>query len=82
MKKTYYTSLLQSPYSSDLAPSQFYLFADLIKMLTEKRLGGNEEVIAETDAYYATKDKLLYKKGIQMLKKRRNYCIALGRKLC
>ena len=39
-------------YSSDLAPSDYWLFAELKKMLQGKRLGSNEEVIAEIEAYF------------------------------
>ena len=45
------------PYSPDLAPSDYWLFADLKKMLQRKRFGSNEEVIAETEAYFEAKDK-------------------------
>ena len=45
------------PYSLDLAPSDYYLFADLKKMLQGKRFYSNEEVITETNAYFEAKDK-------------------------
>ena len=38
-------------YSLDLALSDYWLFADLKKMLQGKRFGSNEEVIAETEPY-------------------------------
>lgn len=63
------------PYSPDLAPSDYYLFANLKKMLAGKRYGSNEEVIAETEAYFEGLDKSFYKKGIEMLEKRWNECI-------
>ena len=44
-------------------------------MLLEKRFGSNEEVIAETEAYFESKDESFYKKGIEKLEKRRNQCI-------
>ena len=44
------------PYSPDLAPSDYYLFADLKKMLQGKRFYSNEEVITETNAYFEAKD--------------------------
>ena len=50
------------PYSPDMAPSEYYLFADLKKMLQEKRFYSNEEVIAETNACFENKDKSFYKK--------------------
>ena len=65
------------PYSPDLAPSDYWLFADLKKMLQGKRIGSNEEVIAETEAYFEAKDKSFYKHGIEKLGKRWNDCIAL-----
>ena len=36
------------PHSPDLAPSDYYLFADLKRIPEGKRFGSNEEVIAET----------------------------------
>ena len=45
-----YKLLPHPPYSPDLAPSDYWLFADLKKMLQGKRFGSNEEVIAETEA--------------------------------
>ena len=53
------------PYSSDLAPSVYWLFTELKKMLQEKRFGFYEEVIAETEDSFESKDKSLYKKGIK-----------------
>lgn len=64
------------PYSPDLAPSD-YLFADLKKMLAGKKFGSNEEVIAETEAYFKAKDKPFYKKGVEMLERRWTDCITL-----
>ena len=54
--------LLHLPYSPDLAPSDYWLFADMKKMLQGKRFSFNEEVIAETDAYFESKDESFYKK--------------------
>ena len=36
--------LPQPPYTPDLAPSDYWLFADLKRMLQGKRFGSNEEV--------------------------------------
>ena len=47
-------------------------------MLQGKRFGFNEEAIAETEAYFETKNKSFYKKGFEMLEKRWNECITLG----
>ena len=70
--------LLPHPlYSPKMAPSDYFLFADLRRMLQGKRFDSNEEVIAETEAYFKAKDKSFYKKGIQMLEKHWNECITL-----
>ena len=68
--------LPHAPYLPDLAPSDYYLFADLKKMLQGKRFYSNEEVITETNAYSEAKDKSFYKKGIRMLEKRCTDCVA------
>ena len=65
------------PYSPDLAPSDYWLFADLKRMLQGKRFGSNEKLISETEAYFEAKDKLSYKNGIKLLEKRWNQCISL-----
>ena len=64
--------LLHPPYSQDLAPSDYWLFIDLKKMLQGKRFASNEEVIAETEAYFKNKDESFYKKGIEKLEKHFN----------
>ena len=46
-------------------------------MLQGKRFGSNEEVVSETEAYFESKDKSFYKKGIEMLEKRWNEYITL-----
>ena len=45
------------PYSPDLTPSDYWLFANLKRMLQGKRFGSNEEVISETEAYFEAKYK-------------------------
>ena len=52
--------LPHSEYSPDLAPSDYYLFADLKRMLQGKTFYSNEEVITETNAYFEAKDKSFY----------------------
>ena len=44
-------------------------------MLQEMRFGSNEEVILDTEAYFEVKDKLFYKKGIELLEKHWNQSI-------
>ena len=58
-------------------PSDSWLFADLKKMLQGRRFGSNEEAIAETEAYFESKDESFCKKGIEKLEKRWNECITL-----
>ncbi|XP_031630281.1 histone-lysine N-methyltransferase SETMAR-like [Contarinia nasturtii] len=65
------------PYSPDLAPSDYFLFADLKRMLAGKKFSTNEQVIAETEAYFEDKEKSYYKNGIEKLEDRYNRCIAL-----
>ena len=52
-----------SPRSANTAPSDYYLFADLKKMLQGKRFYSNEEVITETYAYFKANDKSFYRVG-------------------
>ena len=69
--------LRHPPYSPDLAPSNYWLFVDLKKMLQGERFDSNEEVIAETEAYFENKDKSFFKKGIGKLEKRWNEYITM-----
>ena len=69
------------PYFPDLAPSDYYLFADLKRMLQGERFGSNEEVIIKTEACFESKDKLFYTKGIEMLEKDWNECTRSVRKV-
>ena len=54
--------LPQLPNSTDLAPSDYCLFADLKRMLQGKRFSSNEEVISETEAYFEAKEIVQQKK--------------------
>ena len=58
-----------SPYSQNLTPTDFWLFADLKRMLHGKRFDSKEQVISETEAYFETKDKSFYKKKASNCKK-------------
>lgn len=72
-----YELLPHPPYSPDLAPSDYFLFADLKRMLAGQKFKTNDEVIAETEAYFEDKPKEYYKSGIEKLEDRYNRCIAL-----
>ena len=65
------------PYSPDLAPWNYWLFAELKKMLQGNKFDSNEEVIVESEAYFESKDESFYKKCIEKLEKRWNECITL-----
>ena len=52
--ESHFEFLLQPPYYPDLAPSDYWLFAELKRMRQGKRFGSNEEVISETEAYFET----------------------------
>ena len=62
LHELHFELLPHTHYSPDLASSDYWLFADLKRMLQGKRIGSNEEMILETEA----KDKSLYKKGINL----------------
>jgi [histone H3]-lysine36 N-dimethyltransferase SETMAR len=62
-----YKLLPHPPYYPDLAPSDFFLFTDLKRMLTGKKISTNEEVIVETESYFETTSKSYYKNGIDKL---------------
>jgi [histone H3]-lysine36 N-dimethyltransferase SETMAR len=63
-----YEFLPNPPYSPDLAPRNFILFADLKKMLAGKKFSTNEEVIAETEAYFEAMSKSYYANGFSSRK--------------
>ena len=57
LHELHFELLLHPPYSSDLAPSDHWLFADFKRMFQGKRFVSNEEVVSETVAYFRAKDK-------------------------
>lgn len=65
------------PYSPDLAPSDYWLFPNLKRWLQGKRFSSNEEVLAETEAYFEELDSSSYMKGLKMLEDRYTKCITL-----
>ena len=60
-----------------MTPNDYWLFADMKKIIQGKRFGSNEEVIGETEAYFESKGESFYKKGIAELEKHWNECITL-----
>ena len=77
LHELHFELLRHPPYSPDLAPRNYWLLADLKRMLQEKTFGSNEEVISETEAYFEAKDKLSNKKGFELFEKHWNKCITL-----
>ena len=75
LHELHFELLPHRPYFSELAPSDFYLYADLNRMFQRKRFVPNQEVISGTE------DKSFYKKDIEMLEKRWNECITLEKDL-
>ena len=71
-----YEFLSHPLYSSDLSPSDYYLFHNLKRWLQEKRFHTNEEVISETETYFAEFDKSYYSKGIKISEDRWKKCIS------
>ena len=69
LHELHFKLLPHPPCSPDLAPNDYWLFADLKRMLVGKTFGSNEEAILETEASFETKDKSFFKKGIKSLEK-------------
>ena len=77
LNELYFELLPHPPYSPDLTPSYYWLFANLQRILQGKRFGTNEAVILETEVYFESKDKSFNKKVIKLLDKHWNQCIKL-----
>ena len=77
MVKLRYELLPHPPYFSDLAPCDFFLFPNLKKWLGGKKFTSNEEVIAETEAYFAEFDKSYFSEGLKKWQKHWEKCILL-----
>ena len=77
LHELHFELLLNSPYSPDLGPSNYWPFAEIKRMLQGKRFGSNKEEIPETEAYFEAKDKSLNKKGGKLLEKRWKQCVTL-----
>ena len=72
-----FESLPHPPYTTDLAPSHYYLFPDLKRWPRGRRFESNEEEW-ETKGYFGGFDKSYYLEGItKLLKYRWTRCIEL-----
>ncbi len=67
LHELHFNLLLHPSYSPGLVSSDFYLFADLKKMLVRENFGWNE-VMTETNAYFEVKDKSLLQKGVKKVR--------------
>ena len=74
-----YELLPHPPYSSDLAPSDYFLFPNLNKWLGGKRFYSNDEIISQTNTYFDDLEKSYYLERIQKLEKRWTKWIELKR---
>ena len=69
--------LPHAPCSSDLAPSDYFLFPNLKKWLDDKRFANNEEVESTVDGNFEEPNSSHYKQGIEAIKHRWEKCIKL-----
>ncbi|GFX97709.1 mariner Mos1 transposase [Trichonephila clavipes] len=63
-------TMTDPPYSSDLAPSDYYLLRSLQNSLDGKTFTSNEEVKNHLDQFFASKDQKFYERGIMLLPER------------
>jgi len=77
LRDLHYELLEHPPYSSELAPSDFFLFPKLKLFLAGQRFSSNQEAIAGADGYFADLAKNHYRDGIMVLEHRWNKRIGL-----
>jgi histone-lysine N-methyltransferase SETMAR len=77
LRDLHYKLLEHPPYSSDLAPSNFYLFPKHKFFLAGQHFFSNQEVIAAVEGYFADLMKHHYRNGIMALEHCWNKCINL-----
>ena len=65
------------PYSPDLAPSDYLLFAHLKKSLRETLHSSDGDIIEAVEVFFESKNKTFYKTGMKALRKRWQQCITL-----
>jgi histone-lysine N-methyltransferase SETMAR len=70
-----FEELNHPPYSPDLAPSDFYLFKDLKKVLRGRRFSGEEEMKSAVNEHFEDKVSEYFFRGIKQLYGRCERCI-------
>ena len=59
--------LLYPPYSSDIAPSDYYLFRSMAHGLADQQFHSSEDIEKWLDSWTASKDEHFYRNGIRAL---------------
>ena len=77
LRDLHYELLEHPPYSSDLAPSDFYLFPKLKLFLAGQGFSSNQEATAAVEGHFAALTKNHYRDGILALEHRWKKCISL-----
>ena len=62
--------MLHSPYSLDIAPSDYHLFRPLQNSLNGKTFNDDEAVKSDLVQFFADKDQKFYERGIMKLPER------------
>ena len=70
-----FEEIVHTPYSPDLAPSDYILFPSLKKELRDRHFESYESIQAAVAAHYADKDKYYFFDGIEKLFERCKCCI-------
>jgi histone-lysine N-methyltransferase SETMAR len=71
--------LPHSPYSPDLAPSDYHLFGPMKGVLRGKRFRNNDEVIAAVQSWIHKQQKTFLETGIKKLPERWHKCMTVNR---
>ena len=64
-----------SPYSPDLAPSDFFLFPNLKKHLAGKRYESDDDIISAVKDFFGGQEENFYATGIRALQHRSKKCV-------
>jgi histone-lysine N-methyltransferase SETMAR len=76
LRDLHYELLEHSPYSPDLAPSDFFLFPKLKLFLAGEYFSSNHEAIAVVEGYFAYLTENHYRGGLIVLELRWKKCIS------